>query len=111
MSRSGRAHQFKIKVEPPSTLKDHCELIRGLTGKPDTVLESRDNSEQNQRGYFFDFFLKFFCTGPLKILFYWLISVNSYDSETEFNDYSEPYEIQPRIVTDSSDSESRKDFY
>ena len=47
----------------------------------------------------------------LKILFYWLISVNSYDSETEFNDYSEPYEIQPRIVTDSSDSQSRKDFY
>ena len=49
VSRSSRAQQFKIKVEPPSTLKDHCELIRGLTDKPDTV-ESPDNSEQNQPG-------------------------------------------------------------
>ena len=60
MSRSSRAQQFKIKVEPPSTLKDHCELIRGLTDKPDTVLESPDNSEQNQGGYFFDFFFEIF---------------------------------------------------
>ena len=46
MSRPTRAQQYKILVEPPSTLKTHCELMRRLTDKPDTVQESSDNSEQ-----------------------------------------------------------------
>ena len=65
VSRSSRAKQYKILVERPSTLKNHCELKSGLTDKPDTVLESSDDSEQNQWGWFFDFFEKIFCTGPL----------------------------------------------
>ena len=52
-------------MERPSTLKNHCELKSGLTDKPDTVLESSDDSEPNQWGWFFDFFGKIFCTGPL----------------------------------------------
>ena len=39
--------------------------MRRLTDKPDTVQESSDNSEQNQGGWIFDYFLKIFCTGPL----------------------------------------------
>ena len=65
VSRSSRAKQYKILVERPSTLKNHCELKSGLTDKPDTVLESSDDSEQNQWGWFFDIFGKIFCTGPL----------------------------------------------
>ena len=46
-------------MEPLSTSKNHCELKRSLTDKPDTDLESSDNSEQNQPGWISDvFFLK-----------------------------------------------------
>ena len=64
VSRWSRAQQYKILVEPPSTLKHHCELKTSLTDKPDTVLKSSDSSEQNQWGWFFDFSLKFFAQGP-----------------------------------------------
>ena len=50
VSRSSRAHEFKIKVEPLSTLKNDCDLKTRLTDKPDAVLESPENSEQNQAG-------------------------------------------------------------
>ena len=50
MHRRGRAQQYEILVEPMTTLKNHCELKRRLTDKPDTVLESSDNFEQNQGG-------------------------------------------------------------
>ena len=63
-SRSSRTKQYKILVERPSTFKNHCELKSGLTDKPDIVLESSDDSEQNQWGWFFDFFGKFFAQGP-----------------------------------------------
>ena len=43
-------------MERPSTLKNHCELKTCLTDKPDTVLKSPDNSEQNQWEWLFDFF-------------------------------------------------------
>ena len=67
VSRSSRAQQYAISVKLPSTLKNHCELKTCLTDKPDTVLESSENSEQNKWGWFFDFFVKIFCTGPLSI--------------------------------------------
>ena len=66
VSRSSRAQQYAISVKLPSTLKNHCELKTCLTDKPDTVLESLENSEQNRWGWFFDFFVKIFCTGPLE---------------------------------------------
>ena len=50
LSRSRRAQQYKILVEPLTTLKNHCELMRRLTDKPDIVLKSSDNSEQNLGG-------------------------------------------------------------
>ena len=50
LSRPTRAEQYKILVEPASTLKTHCEHMRRLTDKPDTVQEFSDNSEQNQGG-------------------------------------------------------------
>ena len=65
MSRYSRAQEYEILVEPRSTLKNHCELKTSLTDKPDTVFKSPDNSEPNQWGWFFDFFSKIFCTGPL----------------------------------------------
>ena len=50
LSRSHRAQQYMILVKCMATLKNHCELEGRLTDKPDIVLESSDNFEQNQGG-------------------------------------------------------------
>ena len=54
--RSSRVQQYEILVKPLSTLKNHCEIKTCLADKPDTVLKSPDNSEQNKWGWFFDSF-------------------------------------------------------
>ena len=54
-------------MERPSTLKNHCELKSGLTDKPDTVLESLDDFEQDEWGWFFDFFEKKFLHRALNV--------------------------------------------
>ena len=74
----------------PSTLKNHCELNTCLTDKPDTVLESSDDSKQDEWGGFSIFFGKFFCTGPLiqqntEYIRKWVLIIASIESCIRFN--------------------------
>ena len=48
LSRSIRAHRYEISVDHSSTLKNNSHSVRRLIDKPDIILESLDNSEQNQ---------------------------------------------------------------
>ena len=48
--KQGFVQYLKLRM-----IKDRF-VKRGLTDKKGTVLESPDNSEQNQGGYFFNFF-------------------------------------------------------
>ena len=51
-----RAQQYEISLEVASTLKNNSHPHRRLTDMLDTFLESSDNAQQNQQGWFFNFF-------------------------------------------------------